>query len=85
MDRQVRGLFPFPGAWTEIDGERVKILVGEISENTGDVGLLLDDVLTVACGEGAYQIVRAQRAGKAAADRGDFLRGFPVAKGSKAG
>jgi len=85
IDRQVRGLFPFPGAWTEIDGERVKILSGEISASTGDVGVLLDDALTIACGEGAYQVARAQRAGKAAADHADFLRGFPVAKGLKAG
>lgn len=84
IDRQVRGLFPFPGAWTEISGERVKILAGSPVQTKGKTGLLLDDALTVGCGDGAYQISRAQRAGKAAADRDDFLRGFAVPKGAKA-
>ncbi|MBL4837890.1 MAG: methionyl-tRNA formyltransferase [Kordiimonadaceae bacterium] len=84
IDRQVRGLFPFPGAWTEISGERVKILAGSPVQTKGETGLLLDDALTVGCGDGAYQISRAQRAGKAAADRDDFLRGFAVPKGANA-
>ena len=84
IDRQVRGLFPFPGAWTEIAGERVKILAGNPVQSKGEAGLLLDDALTIGCGNGAYQIDRAQRAGKAAADRDDFLRGFAAPKGAKA-
>lgn len=84
IDRMVRGLFPFPGAWTEIAGERIKILGGDVVQKSGEAGNLLDDALTVACGDGAYQIMRAQRAGKAATDRADLLRGFPVTAGMKA-
>lgn len=84
IDRQVRGLFPFPGAWTEIDGERLKVLGGRISPKQGAAGEILDGELTIGCGEGAYQIDRAQRAGKGAVDRADLLRGFPVSAGMKA-
>ncbi len=84
VDRQVRGLFPFPGAWTMVDGERVKILGGSVfPANGGAAGTALDDDLTIACGAGAYRIDRAQRAGKGAMDRVDFLRGFPVPAGVK--
>ena len=84
IDRQVRGLFPFPGAWTLIDGERVKILAGDIVPDiNGVAGTTIDDELTIACGSGAYRINRAQRAGKGAMDRHDFLRGFPAPKGTK--
>ena len=84
IDRQVRGLFPFPGAWTLIDGERVKILAGDIVPDVnGQAGTTADDELTVTCGTGAYRINRAQRAGKGAMDRQDFLRGFPAPKGTE--
>ncbi|MBO6504598.1 MAG: methionyl-tRNA formyltransferase [Kordiimonadaceae bacterium] len=85
IDQQVRGLFPFPGAWTMMDGERVKILSGNVVEqaSSSDAGTAIDNQLTVACGEGLFQINRAQRAGKGAMDREDFLRGFPVPKGSQ--
>lgn len=83
VDRQVRGMFPFPGAWTLIDGERVKILAGDVLPGTdSQPGTTIDDELTVACGTGAYQINRAQRAGKGAMDRQDFLRGFKAPKGT---
>ncbi|WP_020398498.1 methionyl-tRNA formyltransferase [Kordiimonas gwangyangensis] len=85
IDRHVRGLFPFPGAWSEMAGERVKILAGEIVDAEGAAGTALDDELLIACGEGAYRITRAQRAGKGPMDRGDLLRGFKVPKGTKVG
>ncbi|MEX0297726.1 MAG: methionyl-tRNA formyltransferase [Kordiimonas sp.] len=85
IDRQVRGLFPFPGAWTEVAGERIKILGGTVSEKDGTAGLVLDDELTVACSIGAYQVDRAQRAGKAAVHRSDLLRGFSLPAGTVLG
>jgi len=85
IDRQVRGLSPFPGAWTEILGERLKVLSGSVVEaKGGTAGTVLNDALTIACGKGAYQIDTAQRAGKAAANRAELLRGFPVTAGTKA-
>ncbi len=83
VDRQIRGLSPFPGAWTEIDGDRVKLLASRLAEGQGVPGEALDDALTVACGEGAVDLLRLQRAGKGAQDKETFLRGWPVAKGSR--
>lgn len=83
IDRKVRGLFPFPGAWTELGGERIKLLAGTPESRSGAPGEVLDDALLVACGDTAYRIERAQRAGKGAMNREDFLRGFPVPEGSR--
>lgn len=83
VDRKIRGLSPFPGAWTEIEGQRVKLLASRLAEGAGPAGELLDDALTVACGEGAVQLLRLQRAGKGAQDAGIFLRGFPLTSGQQ--
>lgn len=81
VDRQIRGLSPFPGAWTERNGERIKLLASELAEGQGKPGTVLDDMLAVACGKGAVRLLRLQRAGKAAQDAGTFLRGRPIAPG----
>jgi len=76
--RHIHGLSPFPGAWCEmpVEGEaRVKILRCELAEGSGLPGELLDDRLTIACGEGAIRIIELQRAGKAPMKAEDFLRG----------
>ncbi|MEW2912541.1 methionyl-tRNA formyltransferase [Leisingera sp. JC11] len=83
VDRKIRGLSPFPGAWCEIEGQRVKLLASRIAEGQGVPGEVVDDALTVACGTGAVQLLRLQRAGKSAQDPDVFLRGFPVPKGSR--
>ena len=80
--RHLHGLSPFPGAWCEmpIEGEavRVKILRGVIENGAGEPGKLLDNRLTIACGEGAIRIIELQRAGKAPMKVDDFLRGTPI-------
>ncbi len=83
VDRQIRALSPFPGAWTEIDGNRVKLLASRLAEGQGVPGEVLDDALTVACGEGAVDLLRLQRAGKGAQDKETFLRGWPIPVGSR--
>ncbi|TDK46744.1 methionyl-tRNA formyltransferase [Antarcticimicrobium luteum] len=83
VDRRIRGLSPFPGAWCEIDGERVKLLASRLVDGAGAPGEVLDEALTIACGSGALRLTRLQRAGKAAQDAGVFLRGRPVAKGTR--
>jgi methionyl-tRNA formyltransferase len=83
VDRLIRGLSPFPGAWCEVDGARVKLLASRLAEGEGKPGTVLDDRLTVACGRGAVQILRLQRAGRGAQDREEFLRGMPIPKGTK--
>ncbi|GAA6199664.1 methionyl-tRNA formyltransferase [Aquicoccus sp. SU-CL01552] len=83
VDRKIRALSPFPGAWCEIDGARVKLLASRRAEGSGAPGEVLDDALTVACGTGAVQLTRLQRAGKAAQDAEVFLRGLSVVRGAR--
>ena len=81
IDRKIRGLSPFPGAFIEYDGQRIKLLSSRFVELNGAAGTLLDDALTVACGTGAVQLTRLQRAGKSAQTAEEFLRGVPLTKG----
>ena len=81
VDRQIRGLSPFPGAWSEMGGQRVKLLASKLAEGQGRPGEVLDENLTIACGSGAVELLRLQRAGKGAQDRDIFLRGFPMTPG----
>ena len=85
VDRLIRGLSPFPGAWTLIGGDRVKLLGSCVVDGSGPVGTALDDRFTIACGQGAVRISRAQRAGKGAQDAADFLHGSAVPVGTRLG
>jgi methionyl-tRNA formyltransferase len=85
IDRQIRGLSPVPGAWCEIGGERVKLVLGAPAAGSGMPGEVLDDRLTVACGAGALRLIRLQRAGRAAMEAGEFLRGWPLGAGARIG
>jgi methionyl-tRNA formyltransferase len=79
--RHIHGLSPFPGAWCEmpIEGQtRVKILRCELAEGSGVPGELLDDRLTIACGEAAIRVLELQRAGKQPMKAEEFLRGTPL-------
>jgi methionyl-tRNA formyltransferase len=81
----IRGLSPFPGAWCElaIDGKptRLKVLRTTLAAGSGPPGTLVDDGLTVACGDGAVRILELQRAGRQAMKAEDFLRGQPLSRG----
>lgn len=77
VDRLIRGLSPFPGAWCDIAGERVKFLRSELGIGSGRPGQVLDR-LTIACGTGAVRILQAQREGKRPTSADDFLRGFAL-------
>ncbi|NOC85702.1 methionyl-tRNA formyltransferase [Ruegeria sp. HKCCD6428] len=83
VDRQIRGLSPFPGAWTEIDGNRVKLLASRLAQGKGAPGEVLNGDLYVACGQGAIELLRLQRAGKGAQDKETFLRGWPIPIGTR--
>ena len=80
--RQVQGLAPFPGAWFEANGERVKLLAAETARGDGQPGEVLDDDLLIACGRDALRPQLAQRAGKGAMNAIDLLRGFAIPKGT---
>lgn len=86
--RQVQGLAPFPGAWFEVDDERIKLLAAEHvpldrhSGESGNDGLVVDDRLMIECGQGALRPTLLQRAGRAPMSVDEFLRGFAIPKGS---
>jgi methionyl-tRNA formyltransferase len=89
VHNHIRGLSPFPGAWTEIEvggkPERVKLLASHLVQEEGALaapGTALDDRLTIACGTGAVSLVRLQKAGGKALSAEDFLRGTPLPKGT---
>lgn len=83
VDRRIRGLSPFPGAWTEIEGQRVKVLLSRIGDGSGPAGTVLDAKPTIACGKGAVELQRLQRGGKGAQDAETFLRGFGITPGAR--
>ena len=82
----VRGLSPVPGAWFEAGPEgkreRIKVLRTALAEGAGAPGAVLDDNLTIACGEGAVRLLELQRAGKKPMRAEEFLRGFPLRRGA---
>ena len=82
VHNHIRGLSPFPGAWFEIDGVRIKALRSTCSEGNAAPGTALDDKLTIACGDGAIRLLQVQRAGKQPMQADEFLRGTPVKAGS---
>ena len=81
LDCHIRGLSPFPGAWCEIAGKRVKIHRASPVDGSGKPGEVLSHDLKVACGQGALQLLRVQPAGKSAMSAQDFLRGYQLAVG----
>ncbi len=83
VHNHIRGLSPFPGAWCEIDGVRVKALRSTKGEGLGEPGTVLDDKLTIACQDGAVRLTQVQRAGKQPMATEEYLRGTPVAAGTK--
>jgi methionyl-tRNA formyltransferase len=84
IDRQIRGLSPFPGAWTTLGGRRLKLLRSRLAEGQGAPGEVLGG-LTIACGAGATDILEVQAEGRARQDAASFLRGTPVAPGTRLG
>jgi methionyl-tRNA formyltransferase len=77
VDRQIRGLSPFPGAWCDVKGERVKLLRARLAAGQGAPGQVLHG-LTIACGAGAVEITMAQREGKRAVSADELLRGLSL-------
>ncbi len=85
LDRAVRAFNPAPGAWTMIDGERLKILAAEIVDGDFEPGVIADDRLTIGTAHGGLRPTRVQRAGKPAMAPLDLLRGWVLPPGTRAG
>jgi methionyl-tRNA formyltransferase len=85
----IHGLSPFPGAWFLLDQEgrtfRIKVHLCETADGRGAPGEVIDDKLTIACGDGAIRLLSLQREGKSAMGVEEFLRGFSVPKGTVVG
>lgn len=88
VHNHIRGLSPFPGAWFEAPDksgrpDRIKVLKSELCDVSGPPGQVLDDTLTIACGDGSVRLVSVQRAGRRAVSAAEFLRGFPLGAGAE--
>ena len=89
VHNRVRGLSPAPGAWFEAvhegRSERIKLLRTAVLAHAASAppGTILDDALSIACGEGAVRMLKVQRSGRKPMAAGEFLRGFPLGKGAR--
>ena len=85
VERQVRAFAPTPGAWFEHEGERIRVLAADVMDFEGPAGIVLDDQLTVACGNGAIRPLTVQRAGRGVMTTAELLRGFSIPPSTKLG
>jgi len=82
IDCLIRGLSPSPGAFTEVKGERLKVLNAMPVKDRGEPGEVITDELTVACGDGALKLLKVQRAGKGVMEARELLKGFVLPPGT---
>ena len=85
LHNHIRGLSPFPGAWFELSGERIKVLRSELAAGQGGPGEILDGSLAVACGVGALRLLTLQRPGRKPMPAAELLRGLSLLAGSRLG
>jgi methionyl-tRNA formyltransferase len=85
LERAVRALSPQPGVFLEHAGERIKVLAADLADGSGAPGTVLDERLTVACGQGALRPLLLQRPGRGATEVAAFLRGYPLPPGTPLG
>ena len=80
---KINGLSPYPGAWFNHKNSRIKILKAFEVDQTGEIGEILDDNLTIACKEKAIQVLNVQKEGKKILKTKEFLSGYNIKKGEK--
>jgi methionyl-tRNA formyltransferase len=87
IHNQVRGLDPWPGAYTYLDGEVLKIAATTVAEEvSGEPGTILSADKTgvrVACSEGVLNIGELQLPGKKRLSAMNFLSGRPLFVGTR--
>ena len=83
IDCLIRGLSPWPGAWSEVKGERLKILFAEPVPGKGEPGAVIGEDLIIACGDGALRLLKVQRAGSKAMTADELLKGFALPAGTR--
>jgi methionyl-tRNA formyltransferase len=87
VHNHIRGLSPYPGAWTMHDGDRLKIYRSLRAKGAGTPGSVIEaqDRLVIACGEGAVEVVTIQQPGRSRLDASDFLNGYDLEAGDRVG
>jgi len=87
LERKVRALNPFPGAYAELNGERIKVLAAEVVPDAAgaETGTVIDERITIATADGALRPLVLQRAGKQALEAEALLRGFSIPSGARFG
>ena len=79
---QINGLYPKPGAWFELNNKRYKILKAKINKQSAKIGEVIDEQMTIACGENSINIIEIQKEGKKPQLIKEFLLGNKVRKGT---
>lgn len=82
IEQKIRGLNPFPGAYFEYEGQKIKVFAADIVEGDGPPGTFVDDMLTIACGVNSLKITQLQRPGKRVMTAQEMLNGFKIPKGT---
>jgi len=84
LERQVRAFDPRPGAFFILGSERIRVFAAEVLPASPNLlpGMVLDETLAVACGEGALRPLRLQRPGRSPQEAAAFLRGYPIPPGT---
>ena len=82
IHQRIRAFSPIPGAWFELQGERIKILESQISTGSGEPGLIIDDYFQIACLTGSIFPILLQRAGKSPISISEFRRGYKIPVGT---
>ena len=85
LDRRVRALNPWPGTFFQQGAEAIRVLAAEPAEGAGPPGAVLDEAATIACGAGALRLTQLQRPGRGPLPAAEFLRGSPLAPGTRLG
>ncbi len=76
INQKIKAFYPYPAMWFSFEGKRYKILKAKITEKTGEIGVIIDNELTIACGQGSIQIDEIQVEGKSKMNSKDFILGY---------
>ena len=88
LERRVRGLFPWPGAFTERGGKRLKITGAAVAEGSAPQGTAVrvsKNGFGIGTGDGILMVTRLQPEGKKEMSAAEYLRGYPLEEGFRFG
>lgn len=88
IERYIRGLNPWPSAYTYIDGRQLKIWKATVSDQKGECATVLNvdkKSITIGCGEGSVRVLEVQLEGKKRMEMSAFLLGNRILEGDRIG